>query len=539
MCEWCFGPLEVVYDYDAIRATVSRESIAAGPLSIWRYADLLPAAAEGAVSLGAGFTPLVRADRLAAELGLGELWIKNDTLNPTGSFKDRVVSVALTKAQELGFKVAACASTGNLANSVAAHAAQAGMESVVFIPADLEPGKVVTTAVFGGRLIAVDGTYDDVNRLCAELAGEYPSWAFVNVNVRTYYAEGSRTLAFEVAEQLGLAGPGPRRGAGGVRQPAHQGGQGLQGAFHGRAARRGAARAHLGCAGGRLLARRRGVRRRARRGAAGEAGHHRQVAGDREPGRRSSTPWTRCGTSGGSFGSVTDDEIIAGIRLLARTEGIFAETAGGVTIATLAQLAASGVVRPDERVVAYVTGNGLKTARSGRPRLPADRHHRPHPGCVRRGRRHPRGALTMAVTVRIPTQLRPLAGGSQRGQRRRRRTVGEVLKALDAAHPGFADRLFDDSGRLRRFVNVFLAEEDIRFLDGLRHAGAGRGHPVDRAGRRRRLTGAGPGWPSPRPGISRVSVALTLRRRLTVSTRDVRVLTVVGPMEGTNNRCPS
>ena len=207
VCEWCFGPLEVVYDYEAIRAVISRESIAAGPLSIWRYADLLPAAAEGAVSLGAGFTPLVRADRLAAELGLGELWIKNDTLNPTGSFKDRVVSVALTKAQELGFKVAACASTGNLANSVAAHAAHAGMESVVFIPADLEAGKVVTTAVFGGRLIAVDGNYDDVNRLCAELAGEHPSWAFVNVNVRTYYAEGSKTLAFEVAEQLGWQAP--------------------------------------------------------------------------------------------------------------------------------------------------------------------------------------------------------------------------------------------------------------------------------------------------------------------------------------------
>jgi len=207
VCEWCFGPLEVVYDYEAIKAAVSRQKVASGPLSIWRYSDLLPVRAEGAVSLGAGFTPLVRADRLATELGLGELWIKNDTLNPTGSFKDRVVSVALTKAQELGFKVAACASTGNLANSVAAHAAQAGMESIVLIPANLEAGKVVTTAVFGGRLIAVDGNYDDVNRLCAELASEHPSWAFVNVNVRTYYAEGSKTLAFEVAEQLGWQAP--------------------------------------------------------------------------------------------------------------------------------------------------------------------------------------------------------------------------------------------------------------------------------------------------------------------------------------------
>ena len=159
------------------------------------------------VNLGAGWTPLVRADRLAAELGLGELWIKNDTLNPTGSFKDRVVSVALTKARELGFKVAACASTGNLANSVAAHAAHAGMQSIVFIPHDLEEAKVVTTAVYGGKLVAVEGNYDDVNRLCAELAGEHPTWAFVNVNIRTYYAEGSKTLAFEVAEQLGWQAP--------------------------------------------------------------------------------------------------------------------------------------------------------------------------------------------------------------------------------------------------------------------------------------------------------------------------------------------
>src|SRR4051794_25177826 len=180
-CEWCFGPLEVTYDYDAVRASVSREKIAAGPLSIWRYADLLPVERNPAVDLGAGFTPLVRADRLAAELGLGELWIKNDTLNPTGSFKDRVVSVALTKARELGFKVAACASTGNLANSVAAHAARAGMASVVFIPKALEAAKIVTTAVYGGTLIAVDGNYDDVNRLCAELSSEQAEWAFVNV----------------------------------------------------------------------------------------------------------------------------------------------------------------------------------------------------------------------------------------------------------------------------------------------------------------------------------------------------------------------
>jgi threonine synthase len=360
VCEWCFGPLEVVYDYEAIRAAVSPASIAAGPPSIWRYADLLPASAEGAVSLGAGFTPLVRADRLAAELGLGELWIKNDTLNPTGSFKDRVVSVALTKARELGFKVAACASTGNLANSVAAHAAHAGMESVVVIPADLEPAKIITTAVFGGRLVAVEGNYDEVNRLCAELAGEHPSWAFVNVNVRTYYGEGSKTLAFETAEQLGWEAPDH------VVVPVASGSQ--------------------------LTKVAKGFRELWQVGLLDEEPHVR-ISGAQAAGCSPVAAAFRAGldvvkpvkpdtiakslaignpadgpyavdavrSSGGSFGCVSDQEIVDAIRLLARTEGIFAETAGGVTIASLAQLAAAGVVRPDERVVAYVTGNGLKT----------------------------------------------------------------------------------------------------------------------------------------------------------------------------------
>jgi threonine synthase len=356
----------VVYDYDAIRGSVTRRKIEAGPLSMWRYADLLPAAAEGAVSLGAGFTPLVRADRLAAELGLRELWIKNDTLNPTGSFKDRVVSVALTKAQELGFKVAACASTGNLANSVAAHAAHAGMESVVFIPADLEAGKVVTTAVFGGRLIAVEGNYDDVNRLCAELAGEHPSWAFVNVNVRTYYAEGSKTLAFETAEQLGWQAPDH------VVVPVASGSQltkvakgfkelwsvGLLDE-----------EPHVRISGAQAA----GCSPVATAFAAG-----RDVVKPVKPdtiakslaiGNPADGPYAidAVRSSGGGFGCVTDDEVVAGIRLLARTEGIFAETAGGVTIASLVQLVDSGVVRPDERVVALVTGNGLKTIEAVAP----------------------------------------------------------------------------------------------------------------------------------------------------------------------------
>ena len=236
-CEWCFGPLEVAYDYDAIRAAVSREKIAAGPLSIWRYADLLPSDRNPAVDLGAGFTPLVRADRLAAELGLGEVWIKNDTVNPTNSFKDRVTSVALSKALEFGFKVAACASTGNLANSVAAHAAHAGLRSFVFIPANLEQGKVVTTAVYGGNVVAIDGNYDAVNRLCAELAGTYP-WAFVNVNVRTVLRRGLEDARVRDGRAARLAGARPRGGADRQRLAAHQDPQGLRRALQGRAARR-------------------------------------------------------------------------------------------------------------------------------------------------------------------------------------------------------------------------------------------------------------------------------------------------------------
>ncbi len=360
VCEWCFGPLEVVYDYDAIAFSMSRESVAAGPRTIWRYSELLPASASDAVDLGAGLTPLLRANRLAAELGLGELWLKNDTVNPTGSFKDRVVSVALTRARELGFKVAACASTGNLANSVAAHAARAGMRSVVFIPADLEIPKVVTTAVFGGTVVALTGNYDDVNRLCAELASEHPSWAFVNVNIRSYYSEGSKTLAFEVAEQLGWRAPDH------VIVPVASGSQ--------------------------LTKVAKGFRELHKVGLLDEEPHVR-ISGAQAAGCAPVVTAFEAGTdfvkpvrptgiakslaignpadgpyaleevrrSGGALGSATDEEVVEGMRLLARTEGIFAETAGGVTVAVLAKLAARGVVRSDERVVALITGNGLKT----------------------------------------------------------------------------------------------------------------------------------------------------------------------------------
>jgi threonine synthase len=358
-CEWCFGPLEVSYDYDAIGSAVSREKIAAGPASIWRYADLLPVDRGHAVDLGAGFTPLVRADRLAAALGLGEVWVKNDTLNPTNSFKDRVASVALSKALEFGFKTAACASTGNLANSVAAHAARAGLRSFVFIPSNLERAKVVTTAVYGGNVIAIEGNYDDVNRLCAELAGTY-RWAFVNVNVRPFYAEGSKTLAYETAEQLGWETPDH------VVVPV---------------------------ASGSLLTKiRKGFDELHKVGLLEQAPKVR-VSGAQALGCSPvATAWREDSDTirpvkpdtiakslaignpadgyfaldavrqtDGGLAAVSDGEVVEGIRLLARTEGIFAETAGGVTVASLKRLAEEGVVSPDERVVLYITGLGLKT----------------------------------------------------------------------------------------------------------------------------------------------------------------------------------
>src|SRR5919202_797399 len=203
VCEHCFGPLEVAYDLSGLDASETRRKIQAGPATIWRYADFLPFERPPRTALAAGVTPLVRADRLAERLGIREVWVKNDAANPTHSFKDRVVTIALAKARELGYEVVACASTGNLANAVAAHAAAAGFESYVFIPADLEEQKVLATGVYGTHLVAVEGSYDDVNRLCTQLAGERESWAFVNVNLRPYYAEGSKTLAYEIAEQLG------------------------------------------------------------------------------------------------------------------------------------------------------------------------------------------------------------------------------------------------------------------------------------------------------------------------------------------------
>lgn len=360
VCEYCFGPLEVVYDVERIAARVSRERIAAGPASLWRYGDFLPCVPEDPTAgLPSGLTPLVRAPRLAAELGLGEVWVKNDTANPTHSFKDRVVSVALEKAKQLGFGTVACASTGNLANSVAAHASAHGLESFVFVPADLEEQKIVATAVYGTTLLAVEGTYDDVNRLCMEIAGERP-WAFVNVNVRPYYSEGSKTLAYEVAEQLGWTLPDRcvvPIASGSLYTKIHRGFRDLieTGLVEdtGVPVLNGAQSAGCGPVA-----------------AAWEGGHDfvspvrpDTIAKSLAIGNPADGVFAldAARATGGSIESVTEQEIVEGIELLARTTGIFTETAGGVTTAVLAKLAATGAIGADERVVLYVTGDGLKT----------------------------------------------------------------------------------------------------------------------------------------------------------------------------------
>ena len=361
-CLDCFGPLEIGYDHDAL-AVLTRSDIEAGPHSIWRYAGLLPVGQDpaGRVTLNPGMTPLVRADRLAEELGMRELWVKDDSANPTHSFKDRVVSVALTAARQLGFTRVACASTGNLANSVAAHAARAGLESVVLIPADLEEAKVVQTAVYGGTLVAVDGSYDDVNRLCSELAetDAFEKTAFVNVNVRPYYAEGSKTLGFEVAEQLGWRVPRQ------VLVPMASGSMltKIDKAF--------AELASLGLvepAEWRVFgAQSTGCSPISTAFALGrdvvEPVRPTGIAKSLAIGNPADGPYALDAVrrTGGAIADVDDDEIRDGIELLARTTGIFAETAGGVVVATLRKLIAAGALDPAEQTVIYNTGDGLKT----------------------------------------------------------------------------------------------------------------------------------------------------------------------------------
>ena len=358
VCDVCFGPLEVAYDFSGLDATEVKRRIQGGPQDIWRYIDFLPFEQRPHTALAAGMTPLVKADRLAERLGLREVWVKNDAANPTHSFKDRVVTVALAKARELGFQVVACASTGNLANSVAAHAAAAGLESYVFIPSDLEEQKVLATGVYGTNLVAVRGNYDDVNRLCTELSGER-DWAFVNVNLRPYYAEGSKTLAYEIAEQLGFELPDR------IVAPV------ASGSLFTKIARGFEEWLEVGLLQGELPkfngAQATGCSPVAQ---AYDAGHDvcrpvrpETIAKSLAIGNPADGPYALdlARRSGGGVDAVSDDEIRDGIRLLAETTGIFTETAGGVTTATLAKLAREGRIGADERVVIVITGEGLKT----------------------------------------------------------------------------------------------------------------------------------------------------------------------------------
>ncbi|MGH2945393.1 MAG: threonine synthase [Solirubrobacteraceae bacterium] len=358
VCERCFGPLEVAYPAVAAEPAELKRRIQAGPHTLWRYADFLPLEGAPRSALPTGWTPLVRADRLAERLGLGELWIKNETANPTHSFKDRVVSVALARARELGFETVACASTGNLANAVAAHAAAAGLPSYVFIPADLEQEKILATGAYGTTIVAVHGSYDDVNRLCTELSGDRP-WAFVNVNVRPYYAEGSKTLAYETAEQLGWELPDR------VVAPI------ASGSLFTKVARGFQEFIDAGLVEGEVPimcgAQAEGCSPVAQAFAAGtdvcRPVKPDTIAKSLAIGNPADGPYAveLARATCGAIESVSDDEVRAGIRLLAETTGIFTETAGGVTTAVLAKLAEAGAINPDERVVAYITGDGLKT----------------------------------------------------------------------------------------------------------------------------------------------------------------------------------
>jgi threonine synthase len=359
VCEFCFGPLEVAYDYAGIAKAISREAIGKRGKTLWRYRELLPIDGEPQVGLNSGFTPLVKADRLAKELGVEALYIKDDTVvHPTLSFKDRVVAVALTKAREFGFNTVACASTGNLAHSVSAHGARAGFDRFIFIPATLEASKIVASLVYEPNLIAVDGNYDDVNRLCSEIANRY-RWAFVNINIRPFYAEGSKTIGFEVIEQLDWKAPDN------VVVP---------------------------CASGSLLTKVwKSFKEFRDVGIINEL--HTKVFAAQATGCSPISAAVKQGTdiirpvkpntiakslaignpadgfyatqvvkeTGGYAEDVSDQEIIDAIKLLARTEGIFAETAGGVTLASAKRLIDAGRIRRDEVTVICITGNGLKT----------------------------------------------------------------------------------------------------------------------------------------------------------------------------------
>src|SRR4051795_2799839 len=371
VCEFDFGPLEVAYDYDRIKQSLTKKSIESRGKNMWRYRELLPIAGEPTVGVKVGFTPLIKADRLAKRLGIRELWIKNDTVNyPTLSFKDRVVSVALSRARELGFTTVACASTGNLANSVAANAASAGLKAYVFIPSDLEQGKIVNSLVYGANVISIKGHYDEVNRLCAEIAGKF-GWAFVNVNMRPYYAEGSKSMAYEITEQLGWQIPQHTvvpMASGSLLTKIHKGYQELiklglvnetETHVHGAQA--------TGCSPI-SVAQKAGldffkpvkpntIAKSLAIGTPADGFYALKVMKE----------------TGAYADDVTDDEVREGIKLLAEHEGIFTETAGGVTVGVAKKLIASGKIPAKDSIVLCITGNGLKTldavnGHAGQPR---------------------------------------------------------------------------------------------------------------------------------------------------------------------------
>jgi len=359
VCDYDFGPLEVVYDYDRIKQTLTRAAIQSRPKSMWRYRELLPVAGNPTVGLEVGFTPLIKADRLARRLGIRELWIKNDTVNyPTLSFKDRVVSVALSRAKELGFTTVACASTGNLANSVAANAAAAGLKAYVFIPSDLEQSKVLNSLIYGATVVGIKGHYDEVNRLCAEIAGKYP-WAFVNVNMRPYYAEGSKSMGFEIVEQLGWRIPTNTvvcMASGSLLTKIHKS---YQEAIKMELTPEATYRIHGAQATGCSpisTAQKAGldffkpvkpntIAKSLAIGTPADGFYALKVMKE----------------TSGCAEDVTDDQIREGIKLLAECEGIFAETAGGVTVGVAKKLIASGAIPANDSAVLCITGNGLKT----------------------------------------------------------------------------------------------------------------------------------------------------------------------------------
>ncbi|HEY3198361.1 MAG TPA: threonine synthase [Nitrospirales bacterium] len=359
VCELCFGPLEVQYNYKEIQAHLTRKKIENGPHSLWRYVDLLPIEGEPTIGLHAGFTPLVRAKNLGDELGLDKLYIKNDTVNhPTLSFKDRVVAVALTRARELGYETVACASTGNLANSVAAHAASAKMQCYVFIPHDLEAAKVLGNLVYRPNVVEVEGNYDDVNRLCSEIAGEQ-KWAFVNVNIRPYYSEGSKTLAYEIVEQLDWIAPDQvvvPMASGSLLTKVWKGLNEFQ---------------KLGL----ITDMKTRVHGAQAEGCSPIAAAYKQGRDFFKPVKPNTIAKSlaignpadgyyalkAAAESRGAMETVTDEEIVEGMTLLAQTEGIFAETAGGVTVGVLKKLVKQGLIKRGEVTVALITGNGLKT----------------------------------------------------------------------------------------------------------------------------------------------------------------------------------